>query len=138
MDKEKVKKGLECCFHGQECCGDEECPYYIEHESDSCCLEDCQENLKVDTLALLKEQEGAINDLQKAYGYLQKQFFEAQDKLLKEHEAVKPVLDEQTGRIWLCGKCGSYVGFEDNDPHDPNEFDKYCRECGRPVLWEGR
>ena len=59
-------------------------------------------------------------------------------ELLKEQEAVKPVLDEQTGRIWLCGKCGSYVGFEDNDPHDPNEFDKYCRECGRPVLWEGR
>lgn len=58
--------------------------------------------------------------------------------LLKEQEAVKPVLDEQTGRIWLCGKCGSYVGFEDNDPHDPNEFDKYCRECGTPVLWEGR
>ena len=58
--------------------------------------------------------------------------------LLKEQEAVKPVLDEQTGRLWLCGKCGSYVGFEDNDPHDPNEFDKYCRECGRPVLWEGR
>ena len=57
---------------------------------------------------------------------------------MKEQEAVKPVLDEQTGRIWLCGKCGSYVGFEDNDPHDPNEFDKYCRECGRPVLWEGR
>ncbi len=58
--------------------------------------------------------------------------------LLKEQEAVKPVLDEQTGRIWLCGKCGSYVGFEDNDPYDTNEFDKYCRECGRPVLWEGR
>ena len=58
--------------------------------------------------------------------------------LLKEQEAVKPVRDEQTGRIWLCRKCGTYVGFEDNDPHDPNEFDKYCRECGRPVLWEGR
>ena len=58
--------------------------------------------------------------------------------LLKEQEAVKPVLDEQTGRILLCGKCGTYVGFEDNDPHDPNEFDKYCRECGTPVLWEGR
>ena len=51
---------------------------------------------------------------------------------------VKPVRDELTGRLWLCGNCGSYVGFEDNDPHDPNEFDKYCRECGRPVLWEGR
>ena len=60
------------------------------------------------------------------------------DDLLKEQEAVKPVLDEKTGRIWLCGNCGSYVGFEDNDPHDPNEFDKYCRKCGRPVLWEGR
>ena len=64
----------------------------------------------------------------------------AQDilELLKEQETVKPVLDEQTGRIWLCGNCGTYVGFEDNDPHDPNEFDKYCRECGKPVLWEGR
>ena len=59
-------------------------------------------------------------------------------KLLKEQEAVEPVLDKQTGRMWLCGNCGSYVGFEDNDPHDPNEYDKYCRECGRPVLWEGR
>ena len=58
--------------------------------------------------------------------------------LLKEQEAVKPVLDEQTGRIWLCGKCGSFVGFEDNDPDDPNEFLKFCHECGRPVLWEGR
>lgn len=58
--------------------------------------------------------------------------------LLKEREAVEPVLDEQTGRMWLCGKCGSYVGFEDNDPYDPNEFDNYCRKCGRPVLWEGR
>ena len=58
--------------------------------------------------------------------------------LLKEQDAVTPVLDERTGRIWLCGNCRSYVGFEDNDPHDPNEFDKYCRECGRRVLWEWR
>ena len=57
--------------------------------------------------------------------------------LLKEQDAVRPVLDEQTGRIWLCGNCGSYVGFEDNDPNDPNEFDKYCRECGHPVSWKG-
>lgn len=58
--------------------------------------------------------------------------------LLKEQEAVQPVLDEKTGRIWLCGKCGLYVGYEDNDPDDPNEFDKYCRNCGTPVLWKGR
>ena len=57
--------------------------------------------------------------------------------LLTERGAVKPILGK-TGRIWLCGNCGSYVGFEDNDPHDPNEYDKYCRDCGTPVLWEGR
>ncbi len=57
IDMEKVIKGVEHCFHGQECCGDIECPYYIEHLSDSCCLEDCQENLKADVIALLKEQE---------------------------------------------------------------------------------
>ena len=58
--------------------------------------------------------------------------------LLKEQDAVKPVRDKETGRIWLCGNCGSYVGFEDHDEDDPNEFDKFCRECGHPVLWEGR
>ena len=58
--------------------------------------------------------------------------------MLKEQETVKPVRDKETGRIWLCGNCGTYVGFEDNDPNDPNEFDKYCRECGHPVLWKGR
>ena len=57
---------------------------------------------------------------------------------LKEQEPVKPERDKETGRIWLCGKCGSYVGFEDHDEDDPNEFDKFCRECGHPVLWEGR
>lgn len=56
--------------------------------------------------------------------------------LLKEQEAVKPVRDEKTGRFWLCGNCGEYVGFEDNDPSDPNEFDNYCRNCGRKVKWE--
>lgn len=63
-DREKVIKGLNHCFHGQECCGDTECPYYIEHLSDSCCLEDCQENLKVDVIALLKEQETQIERLE--------------------------------------------------------------------------
>lgn len=56
-DREKVINGVEHCFHGQECCGDIKCPYYIEHLSDSCCLEERQENLKADVIALLKEQE---------------------------------------------------------------------------------
>ena len=69
-DREKVINGVGHCFHGQECCGDIECPYYIEHLSDSCCLEECQENLKADVIALLKEQEGIIKQYQKADGFL--------------------------------------------------------------------
>lgn len=109
-----------------------------------------------DALAMLKEQQERIDRLLEESAS-NAEMAEGLKELLKEQEAktqgadsgmceicsfyerampVKPVLDEQTGRIWLCGKCGSYVGFEDNDPHDPNEFDKFCRECGRPVLWE--
>ena len=89
---------------------------------------------------IIKEYEWAIARIED-YGsttMTSRLFFADVAKLLKEHGAVEPVLDKQTGRLWLCGNCGSYVGFEDNDPHDPNEYDKYCRECGRPVLWEGR
>lgn len=109
-DMENVVKGLECCKIG-DCVG---CPYdQIREESlhgkhDKWKLV-CNEQLTEDILSLLKEQ-----------------------------KAVKPVRDKKTGRVWLCGNCGSYVGFEDHDENDPNEFDKYCRECGRPVLWEGR
>ena len=66
-DREKVIKGVEHCFHGQECCGDIECPYYIEHLSDCCCLEECQENLKADAIALLKEQDAEISKISSAY-----------------------------------------------------------------------
>lgn len=54
-DKEKVIKGLNHCFHGQEFCDEIECPYYIEQNS--CYLEECQKNLKEDVLSMLKEQE---------------------------------------------------------------------------------
>lgn len=177
MDREKVKKGLECCLTLDSPCGD--CPYYSYEDIQEL---DCERNLRHDARALLKEQDELLRKLQKDKDKLcldvsewKHKFHDAPPKfvsqgvvdqicwerdtalsqleqigkglgskmddivaLLKEQEAVKPVLDEQTGRIWLCGKCGMYVGFEDNDPHDPNEFDKYCRECGRPVLWEGR
>lgn len=55
--------------------------------------------------------------------------------LLSVLNPVKPVRDNATGRYWCCGNCGTYVGFEDSDHTDPNEFDSYCRKCGRPVLW---
>ena len=55
--------------------------------------------------------------------------------LLKEQEAVKPIRDENCGRMFRCGACGEYVGFIDSDPGDPNEQDNYCRNCGRSVNW---
>ena len=60
IDRENVIKGLEHCLHGEECCDDMECPYFIEHWSDSCCLEKCQKNLKADALAILKEQQEPV------------------------------------------------------------------------------
>ena len=56
-----------------------------------------------DALELLKEQVGTINELQNAYGYLQKQFFDAQDKLLNEQEAETEWC-ERCGRVRLKSK----------------------------------
>ena len=87
-DREKVMRGLECCcthIVGMSCGN---CPYEIEQREDEG-ISDCTSVLAYDALALLKEQERTINELQNAYGYLQHQFFEAQDKLLKEQEVVR-------------------------------------------------
>jgi rRNA maturation endonuclease Nob1 len=51
--------------------------------------------------------------------------------LLKEQEAVKPEMEHSgSGVTWwnVCGNCKTAI--------NPN--DKFCHECGRPVLWEGR
>ena len=101
---------LENVIKGLECCL-KESDHLYSNPCNGCPYEgqECIDRIKADALAMLKEQ-----------------------------KPVKPVLDERTGRIWLCGNCGSYVGFEDHDENDPNEFDNFCRKCGRPVLWEGR
>ena len=46
--------------------------------------------------------------------------------LLKEQEAVKPFSDDD-GAYW-CGSC-----HEDLVWHQ-----KFCSNCGKPVLWEGQ
>ena len=58
----------------------------------------------LDALALLKEQDETIKELQSAYGYLQKQFFEAQDKLLKEQQKA-----EERHPVIVCPHCGRRV-----------------------------
>jgi rubrerythrin len=75
---------------------------------------------------MLKEQEGTISELQNAYDYLKKQFFEAQDKQLKEQEAV-PVIQREVMHmlVWCCGSCGAAI----------TDGDKYCRMCGKELRW---
>lgn len=67
MDREKVIEGIKECDLNGGLIGN--CPYK-------------------DILALLKEQDEKNKELQNAYNYLQRQFFEVQDKLLKEQDAV--------------------------------------------------
>jgi hypothetical protein len=98
------------------------CAYYRPDEKP---VAKCDyQGLMDDAIELLKEQNGTINELQNAYDYLQKQFFEVQDKLLKQ-EAVEP--------FHKCiGKDFSLI----EDSH----FD-YCPYCGKPITWakqEGR
>ena len=90
MDREKVIKGLECHAKGAKGCLFD-CPYGNENG--------CQLLLCYDALAMLKEQEETINELQNAYGYLQKLFFESQDKLLKEQDEEHESYRQVTGKL---------------------------------------
>jgi hypothetical protein len=53
-------------------------------------------------------------------------------ELLKEHEAVKPKSKVRHGANaqiqYFCGNCMTMLHGKP----------KFCSECGRPVLWEGR
>jgi len=67
IDIDKIRKGVECCFHGQEMCGETECPYWLGE--DMCCvLDECQENFQKDVKALLDRFEpvspGIVHDIQ--------------------------------------------------------------------------
>lgn len=48
-----------------------------------------------------------------------------------------PIKDKKNG-FWHCSNCGRFVGYEDNDPYDENEYDNYCSKCGCRVLWENK
>ena len=112
----------------------------------------CMGQMIEDTITLLKEQDETITELQNAYGYLQKQFFEVQDKLLKEQEAV----EQKTGhwveqqinsytRSTTCSVCGGSAPFVfvSADRYGRNgcgkdELTKYCPNCGAKMEFEGR
>ena len=58
--------------------------------------------------------------------------------LLKEQEAVEPIpffttTGEESRNYVVCGHCKSI-----NSIMPKATKQKYCHECGRPVLWKGR
>ena len=85
--------------------------------SDTCCekecpyyqTNDCTDELKNDILALLKEQ-----------------------------EPIEPTFkqDEKGIFVWCCGSCGAYMYHIYDGIDKAKEYAKFCRQCGKPVLWE--
>ena len=60
--------------------------------------------------------------------------------LLKEQAAVEPTFkqDEKGIFVWCCGSCGAYMYHIYDGIDKAKEYAKFCRQCGKPVLWEGR
>ena len=58
MDREKIIKGLECCKNKTMMWQHDQCPYHGFGE-------DCESNLHADALALLKEKEDDLEEMQK-------------------------------------------------------------------------
>lgn len=54
--------------------------------------------------------------------------------LLKEHEAIKPTINEYGEAYCICGEN---VGIIPNSKNLPKILSKYCSECGRRMKWNG-
>ena len=105
-DREKVIKGLECCFnpHSENSClcHCSECPY--DSQDDNNWTQHCQIKLNMDALKLLKEQEPVTY------------------KVVKAGEKSYPFYD------LVCTGCGNKTGMRMDW--------KYCPGCGRVVKWD--
>ena len=108
-DREKVIENVEYAFD----------VWIDEYEGTSYYDIEKVKQAKDDALALLKEQEHK----DKMFHALEEDWKRLKE-LLKEQEAVKPTWSR--GKPF-CGACGLRI-----------HGGKFCNECGRPVLWEGR
>jgi len=64
IDKEKVKKALECCSGQSIRCGD--CPYYPVNTDDADFVK-CNDTLCADALALIEKQDAEIDEISDEY-----------------------------------------------------------------------
>lgn len=60
----KVMDAIECCFHGQECCINFECPYWIDYKTGiNVDLKKCQEQLKKNIIKIIEDLKDEKNTL---------------------------------------------------------------------------
>ena len=105
-DREKVIRGLECCFV-DEC---RKCPY-------------------VDGIYCKATPRVGKANIEVRTGLV----YEAIE-LLKAQEPVKPIFAGQDD--WICGNCGETVGWEQLSNYGLDKVKhKYCPECGKAVKW---
>ena len=128
--------GEECdkvdCFRNQKNIRDHTIPHSYSMERPDDCLKAEKRMTEKEAAEMIRD------DMKKHHDYLSGKYRKAlrmAAEALEERVPVEPVRDAQTLRIWYCGNCGEFVGFEDHDESDPNEYDKFCRSCGKPVLW---
>ena len=123
MDFDKVFTAFRNCISEPKCkdCSWEQCEQFNQKKVT------IPVTLALDVLNMMKEQKDTINELQNAYGYLQKQFFEAQDKLLKEQEKAKVVFGRCKDGSFAteCGHCGMYL----------DKAYSICPKCNKELDW---
>ena len=97
---------------------------------------DCGRDVSNDAITLLKEQEDALEQMRLDNTDLRN----CNAELMKEQEAVEPSFkqDEKGIFVWCCGSCGAYMYHIYDGIDKAKEYAKFCRRCGKPVLWEGR
>ena len=87
-----------------------------------------------DAIELMKEQEDLGTELTNAVELIHKKN-ERIEKLLKEREAVEPMLEQDS---MVCGVCGHEVIWQKmiGDGIWADEQLDYCPHCGQAVKWE--
>lgn len=111
IDRDNVIKGLELCTNISPDGCLMLCPY--KDEKDETYSGFCEQVLKQDALALLKE-----------------------------HEPVKPEYKLFPGSAtiheWECGNCGYslFMILSHENRYSAKSVVRYCAGCGRPVKWE--
>ena len=90
-------------------------------------------NVLTDTIQQLNQHIKDLSEYMTPYGMVKD--VKAYCELLKEQEAVEPVLEQDS---MVCGNCGHEVIWQRllGDDVWSDEYLEYCPHCGQAVKWE--